>query len=156
MIYGNLHFIFIYQLSNYSLFKYSFRYNLKLICDRGVDPRQWTSYRLKFSVLMLETDMVRYELSTCGTLKEGDKEYDAYRWAKVKNPMQKSREWMKNNPIPLPESEIEIIKNGLDWSQIEWGTSYVRVDGVNYNIKKLFWIKKSMGEPVQNESVQKE
>lgn len=101
---------------------------------------------------MLETDTCRYELSTSGTLKEGDKVYDAYRWAKVKNPMQKSREWMRDNPIPLKESEIEIIKDGLDWSQIEWGTNYVRVDGVNYNIKKLFWIKKNdQNVNVQNE-----
>lgn len=115
---------------------------MNLICDRGVDEKLWTSFRLRTSSLMLECDNIRYELSQIGSLGEGSKVFDAYRWAKVNNPQQQSREWFKSNSCPLDKEHVNILCDGLDWTQFEWDTNGVKIGGVDYTIKKLFWVKR--------------
>lgn len=62
-----------------------FVYDLALLCDRGVEPERWTSYRFKFAVLYLESLTERYELACEGSADGSD--YDTYRLIRVSEPV---------------------------------------------------------------------
>jgi hypothetical protein len=126
----------VWNLSNEPCFKYSFA----MISDRGTDPSQWTSYRLRTSSLFLETDSDRYELSLFKSATSGSQHFDTYRWARVKNPEVISRWDLRAQiNVPLPKNRIDNIVENVDWSEFCWGLSSVIVRGLEYHIKKLWW-----------------
>lgn len=92
---------------------------------------------------MLESDRVRYELSLSGSIHDGTKKFDAYRWSIVVNPHQKSREWLKVNNCPLDKEHVNILKDGLDWSQFEWGVNSVKISGEEFLVRKIFWVRRT-------------
>jgi len=128
-----------YNLANEPCFKY----NLSLLCDRGVEQSDWTSYRLRSSVLYLETRNIRYELSKEGsTVIEGMK-YDTYRWVQVLDPPKITSAFLRSEAVPLQDDQVKVLESNLDWSQIHYGPSSIRVNGKEYPITKLFWFPRS-------------
>ncbi|XP_049851518.1 uncharacterized protein LOC126326132 [Schistocerca gregaria] len=136
----------LFNLSN----ELCFQYSREMIFDRGIDPMQWASYRLRNSVVVLESS-VRYELSReqpsqqpldpSVESKPRTHTYDTYRWSKVLSPTEKTREWYSKNEVPLNEPHIQVLASGLDWSQIVWTERSVRINNVEYSVNKLFWIQ---------------
>lgn len=137
-----------FNLSN----ELSFQYNLNLICDRGIEPSQWTSHRLHNAVLMLETGQHRYELSweSSPSQKSADpsegQKFDVYRFARVTSPTPKSRSWHSSHTVPLASEHASPIHSQLDWSQIVWGPATVTILGTVYPLKRIFWIARTDGE----------
>lgn len=155
-----------FNLSN----ELSFQYNLNLICDRGIEPAQWTSHRLRQAVLMIETSQQRFELSwedpetskpsssasnasasatntvTGNENTSNGAQYDTYRFAMVKTPARKTRSWHSSRAVPLSDDDSTPIHSGLDWSQFVWGPTSLTVLGKAYPIRRIFWIARS-GSP---------
>lgn len=137
-----------FNLSN----ELSFQYNLNLICDRGIEPAQWTSHRLRNAVLMLETGRQRFELSweDSSSGKSANttngQQYDTYRFALVKEPTLKTRSWHTSQSVPLSSDHATPVHSHLDWSQIVWGPAVVTINGSSYPLKRIFWIARSDGD----------
>lgn len=132
-----------------------FKYDISLVCDRGLDSTQWTSYKLKKAVLYVETATARYELSRMGTYKAADgNEYDTYRWALVLNPFTVTLSVLKVENVPLQPHRIKVIFENLDWNRIEWGANFVKVNNVEYKLEKLFWfpISKQKQSPLETDT----
>ena len=106
------------------------------MCDRGVEPKQWTSFKLNKSVLYLEDSQHRYELSrTADTVGPA-----RYRWAQVLQPHRVTCQLMKTENVPLSAHRVKVLHKSLDWSQIQWANSTVTIADSAYAIKKLFWV----------------
>jgi hypothetical protein len=103
-----------------------------------MQKEEWTSWRLRKEVLYLEKDAVRYELSriVSGDVStETKKKYDRFRWAKVLA----SSMHEKQSTVPLPERCIEVLMTDIDWDEIEWGPTSVRIRGKNYDVHTLLF-----------------
>lgn len=131
-----------FNLSN----ELSFQYNLNLICDRGIEPSQWTSHRLRKAVLMVETSNQRYELSweqEAHPHTATNAQFDTYRFALVTKPFKKTRTWHATATVPLPPEHASPIHTHLDWSQLVWGPATLTILGSTYHIRRIFWIARS-------------
>eukprot|EP00357_Protocruzia_adherens_P032269 CAMPEP_0115046478 /NCGR_PEP_ID=MMETSP0216-20121206/48770_1 /TAXON_ID=223996 /ORGANISM="Protocruzia adherens, Strain Boccale" /LENGTH=581 /DNA_ID=CAMNT_0002429561 /DNA_START=73 /DNA_END=1818 /DNA_ORIENTATION=+ len=115
-----------------------FEYSLAALGDQGMDPSDWASFRLKDHILYLETDSERYEIA-----READnpldteesslfKEFETFRISKVIDPLSKDNEWVEGQPVPLDSEHVEILKEGVDWEQIQFGNSSI---GNKYNLE---------------------
>jgi hypothetical protein len=124
--------IFQYSLSNEPCFKY----HINLVCDRGVEPKQWTSFKLHKSVLYLEDYAHRYELSRTMDAAGPAR----YRWAQVLLPHRVTCQLMKTENVPLAANRVTVLEESIDWSHIQWANTTVTVAGTAYFIKKLFWV----------------
>jgi len=111
-----------------------FEYSLAALGDQGMDPSDWASFRLKDHILYLETDSERYEIA-----READnpldteesslfKEFETFRISKVIDPLSKDNEWVEGQPVPLDSEHVEILKEGVDWEQIQFGNSSIKVE----------------------------
>lgn len=124
-----------FNLSNEPMFKYS----LALVADRGLEPADWTSTRLRTDVLYLESDSRRFELA-----READdaspanepapaggapsaQPYDRYTLSEVVEPQALDAEATKKAGVPLPARHARVLHAHLDWEEIAWGRSSVRI-----------------------------
>lgn len=111
---------------------------MSLLCDRGADPEEWTSYNFKFAVLYLETvserylspslwqpTVLRFELSC--EAEHGLSPFDLYRWGRVKEHKTISRDSLSHMTVPLETPHIEVVHSGLDWTKLIWSTDGVMV-----------------------------
>lgn len=46
--------------------------------------------------------------------------------------------------LPLPDSEVKIIASGIDWEDIQWGSTSMRVKSVDYPISTVQFKKISV------------
>jgi hypothetical protein len=103
-----------------------------------MQKEEWTSWRLRKEVIYLEKGMDRYELSRIPEERSeatSEKKYDRFRWAKVLPSVMHE----KQNLIPLPAAHLEVLENNLDWDEIEWGPSSVRIRGKGYDVQTLLF-----------------
>jgi hypothetical protein len=121
-------FTFLFNAS----FEPCLKYCLSLVGDRGMQKEEWTSWRLRKEVIYLEKDALRYELSR---IPEQKGKFDSFRWARVLP----SAMHAKSASVPLASSSLEIIASDLDWDEIEWGPSSVRIRGKNYEVHTLLF-----------------
>lgn len=145
---SSLHICF--NLSNEPMFKYS----LSLLADRGFEPADWTSTRLRTEVLYLESDSHRYELSLdpAGPLQGGAAAggghvgnaaqlYDCYTFAEVLCPQALDAQATKKAGVPLPARHVRVLHERLDWEEIAWGRSSVRIrSAAEYALTRLTWM----------------
>jgi hypothetical protein len=131
-----------FNLSN----ELAFQYNLNLICDRGIEPSQWTSHRLRNAVLMIETLHKRYELSweqEAHPHTATNAQFDTYRFALVKTPSSKTRAWHTSHQVPLDSDNATVVHKGLDWSQLIWGPASLTILSNIYSLRRIFWIARA-------------
>mgnify|MGYP001085744573 CR=1 FL=1 len=131
-----------FNLSN----ELAFQYNLNLICDRGIEPSQWTSHRLRNAVLMIETLHQRYELSweqEAHPHTATNAQFDTYRFALVKKASSKTRAWHADHTVPLDADNATVVHQGLDWSQLIWGPASLTILSHIYSLRRIFWIARS-------------
>jgi hypothetical protein len=141
-----------FNLSN----ELAFQYNLNLICDRGIEPSQWTSHRLRNAVLMLETLCDRFELSweqEAHPHTATNAQFDTYRFTLVNSPFTKTRTWHASKQVPLESpGHSKPLHSGLDWSQLVWGPSTLTILGKVYNIRRIFWIARTVSSSSSSSS----
>ena len=129
--------LIIFDLS----FEPAYPYSLDNFGDKGWNEAEFLSTRLKSFVVILETYTQRYELSL---LNEGEEEpifehQDKYRWAMVTDPLiLKDSEFIRDNKIPLEDNWVSVINKSLDWSEIEWSSSSVFINKVEYGPLRCF------------------
>ena len=76
---------------------------------------------------------MRYELA-----KKEDNLFDThdrYKFSMVKEPVKIDNEFMEKNDIPLPDEYIEVLEKDLDWQDIKWGNSHIRIKDKEYTGK---------------------
>ena len=77
-------------------------------------------------------------------MNEGEEEpifehQDKYRWAMVTDPLiLKDSEFIRDNKIPLEDNWVSVINKSLDWSEIEWSSSSVFINKVEYGPLRCF------------------
>ncbi|XP_047315212.1 uncharacterized protein LOC124919098 [Impatiens glandulifera] len=148
-----------YNLCNEPWIKYS----ISVVADKGLKKVLYTSARLKKGeVLYLETHTRRYELCFMGekivknnTSQTHDSEethgihtangggsdgdsIDVFRWSRCKSPL--SQKVMRTVGIPLPLEHVEVLKENLDWEDIQWSQTGVFMAGKEYLLARAHFI----------------
>lgn len=61
--------------------------------------------------------------------------HDTFKWAKV------CPSAIFNTPstTPLPREHVEVIFDDLDWDEIEWGPTSVRIRGCEYEVQTVLF-----------------
>jgi hypothetical protein len=119
----------VFSLSNDPWIKYS----LQSVSDHGLKPHDRTSAKLKTSVLLLETQELRYELSRS---EEADKE--VYVFSKC-NTILSCKEY-KSAGVPLPKSMKKVIEDNLQWEEIRFGANAVWVREHSFPVLRIQFI----------------
>eukprot|EP01027_Heterolobosea_sp_BB2_P008120 GEZU01012052.1.p1 GENE.GEZU01012052.1~~GEZU01012052.1.p1 ORF type:complete len:131 (-),score=24.65 GEZU01012052.1:233-625(-) len=124
------------------------KYSLGAVADRDYESEYWTSYRLRNEAIYVESDNARYELALDGAKSTeswltSTKRIvvDTYRWSKVKNPHSLDNEAMTKVEIPLRDEHAYVLESGLEWREIEWGQSSVKIRGKEYKLKTIQFLK---------------
>lgn len=115
-------------------------YSLSAICDTGRELKDYTSFLLKESVLYIETNNKRYEISrNVSDLTNDDylfEEFESFKLSEVLSPFQKDNDFMENNEIPLKNEFLDVIFPRLDWHEFEWGENTLKIKTMEiHNIK---------------------
>ena len=117
-------------------------YSLPAICDKGRDFKDFTSHRLKKSVLYIETSSQRFEISL-NIMDHNDddylfEEYETYKISEVIDPIPKDNDFMLANKIPLENKYLRVIYNMVDWHDLLWGESCLKIKEITINGIKCF------------------
>ena len=117
-------------------------YSLPAICDKGRDFKDFTSHRLKKSVLYIETSSQRFEISL-NIMDHNDddylfEEYETYKISEVIDPIPKDNDFMLANKIPLENKYLRVIYNMVDWHDLLWGESCLKIKDTTINGIKCF------------------
>ena len=122
-----------------------YKYSLGLIADQGTEPSRWTSTRLRKEALYLESTSCRYELALSSSASGGSG-FDKYTLSQVKAPHEMDARAVEAAGVPLPKSNLEVLETGLDWEELLWGPSYMRVRGVEYPLLRLLFVPYSVSK----------
>ena len=125
----------VFSLSSEPWFKYS----LALVADQGTDKARWTSTRLRRDAIYLESAIKRYELTM---MKEGSASapYARYTLSEVIALHELDARALEAAGVPLPTSRATVLEDGIDWEELMWGPSYLRVRGAEYPIQRLLYV----------------
>lgn len=107
------------------------KYNAMAVADRGLKPHEWTSARLRSSVLYLESHSERFELARL----EGK---ELFRFSKCKRILPEKS--LRKLGLPLPENERTVLHDQLLWEDVSWGTSAVTIKEEAYNLARVKFI----------------
>ena len=134
-------------------------YSLPAICDKGRDFKDFTSYRLKKDVLYIETSNQRFEISLNFMDHNNDdylfEEYEKYKIAEVIDPIPKDNDFMRENKRPLEDKYIKVIYNMVDWHDLLWGETCLKIMDTTINGIKCFnYYQKGDGTMEKGDSVE--
>ena len=117
-------------------------YSLPAICDKGRDFKDFTSYRLKKSVLYIETFNQRFEIALNIMDHTNDEylfeEYETFKISEVIEPIPKDNDFMLSNKIPLEDKFVKLLFNKLDWHEFLWGENCLKIKDYLINGIKCF------------------
>lgn len=117
-------------------------YSLSAICDKGKEPKDFTSKMLQNQVLYLETEDKRYEISLNEQDKETDKylfeEFEKFDFAEIKDPFLIDSDFRESNKIPLDKQYVKVIFSRIDWHCFVWGENCVKVNDLLITGLKCF------------------
>ena len=108
----------------------------------GTDKERWTSTRLRREALFLEGPTERLELVRAPAVSGA--RYDRYTLARVKAPHEMDARAVEAAGVPLPKAKVVRLEEGLDWEELVWGPSYVRVRGVTYPVQRCLYVPYSV------------
>lgn len=138
-------------------------YNIGLVSDRGFDKAVWPSRRLWSELLYLETaNNKRFEIAKVPAPDKDPKEKDGVkekrrglyvRFAQVTKAAITRDLFEKDMPIVLGPMDTANLEPGFSiqkWTTIRWDPSGVTVNGVRYQVEKVFfrriWTEKALEE----------
>ena len=55
-----------------------------------------------------------------------------------------SAAWLMRAGVPLPKGKTAVLEEGVDWEELVWGPSYVRVRGHEYPLQRLLYVPYSV------------
>eukprot|EP00798_Chlamydomonas_sp_ICE-L_P002438 gene2438-8762_t len=115
------------------------KYTMSAIADKGLKRSMWTSSRLHFDVLLLETHKERFQI--CLTHTQGEdsgQPKDLFTLAKCKVPMPLGM--MKRKGVPLPQDAITVLERDVAWEDFKWGALSLHVRGRELQLKRMHFI----------------
>jgi hypothetical protein len=124
-------------------------YNLAQVFDQGIQRTEWTSHRLKRDVLLLETARERYELvRVCNALVHGKTRLrasvqDTFELYRVLDARAMDDRALAQLPRPLPMERKVLVVSNLDWSEVLWGESCVRVRDVLLDVVCMCFVPRT-------------
>lgn len=127
----------VFSLSNEPWYKYS----LSLVADQGTDASRWTSSRMQREAMYLESPSRRFELAL---QPAADAEFDKYTLSQVVSPQEMDNSAVQAAGVPLPASAVTLLHEGLDWEELVWGPSFLRVRGEEIPIQRLLFVPHSV------------
>lgn len=119
------------------------KYSLALVADQGTDAARWTSTRLRNEALYLEGASRRFELKLQPS--EGSR-YDKYTLSEVNDPHDMDSKAVEAAGVPLPPSKLQVLEEGLDWEELVWGPSYLRLRGIELSLLRLLFVPYSVSQ----------
>ena len=132
-------------------------YSLPAICDKGRDFKDFTSYRLKKSVLYIETANERYEISLNFMDHNNDdylfEEFETYKIAQVLDPIPKDNDFMREQKIPLNDIYVKVLYNMVDWHDLLWGENSLKIKDFEINGIKCFNYYQKFDESYEKEEI---
>lgn len=131
--------IVAFSLSNEPWYKYS----LALIADQGTDPSRWTSVRMRREALFLESPARRFELAL-QTAAVDDGRMDKYVLSQVLSPQSMDKAAVQAAGVPLPAKAATPLYESLDWEELEWGPSFLRVRGDELPLSRMLYVPHSV------------
>ena len=153
-----------YTEFNNMVFNLSFEmwlaYSLPAKCDKGRDFKDFTSHRLKKSVLYIETYSQRYEISLNDMDNNNDdflfEEFEKYKIVEVINSIPKDNDFMiEHKKIPLEDKFVKVIYNMVDWHDFLWGENCLKVKDITISGIKCFnYYQKSNEFSEKSESIE--
>lgn len=109
-------------------------YSLPAICDKGQCYKDYTSWKLKYKVLYIETADKRYEISLNVADHNNDDylfdEFETFNICEVRDPIVKDNDFMLENKIPLSEENVHPMYNKVDWYEFVWSDTALKVRDV--------------------------
>ena len=117
------------------------RYSLALVADQGTSQERWTSTRMRREAMYLESDARRFELALASGA--GD-EYDKYTLSQVLSPHEMDHRAREAAGVPLPASAVTVLHEDLDWEELVWGPSFVRVRGDELPVVRMLFVPHSV------------
>ena len=111
---------------------------------QGTDPERWTSTRLRREAMYLESASCRYELALQQPTEEDPSSHDTYTLSLVQNPHEMDARAVEAAGVPLPESAVTLVHESLDWEELVWGPSFVRVRGEEIALARLLYVPYSV------------
>mmetsp|Transcript_33250 Transcript_33250/g.87468 ORF Transcript_33250/g.87468 Transcript_33250/m.87468 type:complete len:323 (-) Transcript_33250:860-1828(-) len=131
----------VFSLSNEPWYKYS----LAMVADQGTDPTRWTSARMLREALYLEGPARRFELCLQPASSGADATgYDKYVLSQVIDPYAMDNSAMQAAGVPLPSSKARVVHSDVDWEELVWGPSFVRVRGEELPLLRLLYVPHSV------------
>ena len=127
----------VFSLANEPWLKYS----LALVADQGTDKDRWTSTRLRREAVYLESATQRFELAV---QPSDGMAYDKYTLSEVRTPHEMDARAVEAAGVPLPKTKTVRLEESLDWEELIWGPSYVRVRGTEYSVLRLLYVPYSV------------
>lgn len=121
------------------------KYSLNSVADKGCEEEQLTSNRLRNEVLFVECDGDKYELS-CHLNEKGS---STYRFAKLTPALKFATvNSLSEMKLPLSEDQIEVVAQGLHWSDVEWGADSISISNAGQvstynNIRNIQFFKRN-------------
>ena len=117
------------------------KYSLALVADQGTDKDRWTSTRLRREAVYLESATQRFELAV---QPSDGMAYDKYTLSEVRTPHEMDARAVEAAGVPLPKNKTVRLEESLDWEELIWGPSYVRVRGTEYSVLRLLYVPYSV------------
>lgn len=118
------------------------KYSLALVADQGTDRERWTATRLRREALYLESESDRFELAIAPAAEGAA--YDRYTLSQVRVPHEMDARAVEAAGVPLPKSKTDVLQEDLDWEELVWGPSYLRVRGAEYSLLRLLYVPYSV------------
>ena len=134
------------------------KYGLSLVTDRGLDPKLWTSYRLRSEVLFLEGRTQRFELSRVPSLPAAataavalvgggggsgklSSVPDRYCFKACTAPLEGRQ--LRELGVPLQPPHVKDLSGPLEWEEFGFCTDGLMVQGNYYALERLCWMPTS-------------
>ncbi|GJQ12675.1 hypothetical protein GpartN1_g4466.t1 [Galdieria partita] len=111
-------------------------YSLSLFLDNDLDSQSWFSQRLKSEVVYLETYSERYELAL-------NSHTPSFRFSLVTKPEKLDYQATFVLGVPLPLSHVTSIEENLQWNEILWGVTKVRIRNQLYHFQRVMFLPRT-------------
>jgi len=123
-------------------FETGIAYSLAAIADKGNEVENFTSWNLRNKAIYLETSSKRYELARNISDYSSDEfifnEFETFSFSELLNPIEKDNDYMNKNNVPLSPENVQILFDKLDFQDIEFGETFLKIkDMVISNLKSF-------------------
>ena len=92
---------------------------------------------MRREAMYLEGGSRRFELAL---QPGGSSTYDKYTLSQIEKPHEVDRRALDAAGVPLPASHVTKMHDGLDWEEIVWGPSFMRVRGEELPLQRLLYV----------------